>query len=175
MGRYASREAEVDSLLRAARLIDLYSVVRNGLRAGVESYSIKKLEPLYGYVRSVSLTDANRALFKVEAHLELDDSEFISDDDLAAVAGYNRNDCLSTRALRDWLEDCRRSLIAEGIDVPRPEPKPGEASEKLAERQERINALAARLTECVPADPAERTAEQHARWLLHCARSLVEF
>jgi hypothetical protein len=57
----------------------------------------------------------------VEAHLELDDSEFISDDDPAAVAGYNRDDCLSTRALRDSLEHCRRSLIAEGVDIPRPE------------------------------------------------------
>jgi uncharacterized protein len=118
MGRYASREAELDSLLRAERFVDLYNVVRNGLRAGVESYSIKKLESLYGYTRRVSLTDANRALFKVEAHLELDDSEFISDDDLSAVAGYNKDECLSTRALRDSLEDCRRSLIDEGIDVP---------------------------------------------------------
>jgi hypothetical protein len=57
----------------------------------------------------------------VEAHLELDDSEFISDDDPAAVAGYNRDDCRSTRALRDPLEHCRRSLIAEGVDIPRPE------------------------------------------------------
>ena len=166
MGRYATREAELDSLLRAERFVDLYSVVRNGLRAGVESYSIKKLEPLYGYARNVSLTDANRALFKVEAHLELDDSEFISDDDLAAVAGYNRDDCLSTRALRDWLEECRLSLIAEGVDVPRPKPEPGEAPERLAERQQRIDALAARLTKDVPADPSERTPEQHARWLL---------
>ena len=166
MGRYASREAELDSLLRAERFVDLYSVVRNGLRAGVESYSIKKLEPLYGYARSVSLTDANRALFKVEAHLELDDSEFITDDDLAAVAGYNRDDCLSTRALRDWLEECRSNLIAAGVDVPRPEPKSGEASEGVTERQQRIDALAARLTEGVPADPVERTPGQHARWLL---------
>jgi uncharacterized protein len=166
MGRYATREAELDSLLRAERFVDLYSVVRNGLRAGVESYSIKKLEPLYGYARRVSLTDANRALFKVEAHLELDDSEFISDDDLAAVAGYNGDDCLSTRALRDWLEDCRRSLTAEGVDVPRPEPKPGDAPERLTERQQRIDVLAVRLMEDVPADPVERTPEQHARWLL---------
>ena len=121
MGRYLSREAELDTLLRAERFVDLYSVVRNGLRAGVESYSIKKLEALYDYARTVSLTDANRGLFKVEAHLELDDFEFISDDDLAAVAGYNRDDCLSTRALRDWLEKCRRSLIVEGADIPRPD------------------------------------------------------
>ncbi len=33
----------------ASVLIDLYSVVRNGLRASLESYSIKKLEALYGF------------------------------------------------------------------------------------------------------------------------------
>jgi uncharacterized protein len=46
MGRYASREEEIDFLLRSKCFVDLYSVVRNGLRASVESYSIKKLEPV---------------------------------------------------------------------------------------------------------------------------------
>ena len=51
MGRYASREEEIDFLLRSKRFVDLYGVVRNALRASVESYSIKKLEPLYGFAR----------------------------------------------------------------------------------------------------------------------------
>ena len=41
----------MDRLLRGEVLVDLYRVVRQGLRAGVESYSIKKLEPLYGLDR----------------------------------------------------------------------------------------------------------------------------
>ena len=49
MGRYGTREEEVDRLMRGDILVDLFSVVRQGLRVGVESYSIKKLEPLYGY------------------------------------------------------------------------------------------------------------------------------
>jgi uncharacterized protein len=166
MGRYASREDEMDSLLRGERFVDLYGVVRSGLIASVESYSIKKLEPLYGFVRETPLLDANRALFRVQAHLELDDDEFVGDDDLAAVAGYNKDDCLSTRGLRNWLEEQRGSQIARGINIPRPEPKPGEAPERLAERRQRIDALGARLSDGVPADPVERTPEQHARWLL---------
>jgi predicted RecB family nuclease len=47
MGRYATREDELDRMLRAGLFIDLYAVVRHGIRASVESYSIKKLEPLY--------------------------------------------------------------------------------------------------------------------------------
>lgn len=43
MGRYASREEEIDQLLRNLVFVDLYSVIRNALRASVESYSIKRL------------------------------------------------------------------------------------------------------------------------------------
>ena len=32
MGRYASREEEIDFLLRSKRFVDLYGVVRSGLR-----------------------------------------------------------------------------------------------------------------------------------------------
>lgn len=37
MGRYATREEEIDRFLRSRILVDLYSVVRNGLRASLES------------------------------------------------------------------------------------------------------------------------------------------
>src|SRR6202012_1634455 len=104
MGRYGTREEEIDWLLRGKRLIDLYSVVRNGLRASLESYSIKKLEALYGFDRTVSLLDANKALAKVEAGLELGDLELVGAAERSLVAGYNKDDCLSTAALRDWLE-----------------------------------------------------------------------
>ena len=53
MGRYATREDEVDELFRLGVFVDLYRVVRQGLQAGVESYSIKRLESLCGYSRVV--------------------------------------------------------------------------------------------------------------------------
>ena len=81
MGRYATRENEIDRMLRAGLFVDLYAVVRHGIRASVESYSIKKLEPLYGFSRAVPLTDANGAMVKVQACLELDDLENIRDED----------------------------------------------------------------------------------------------
>ena len=111
MGRYASREQEIDWLLRSDRFVDLFSVVRNGLMASVESYSIKRLEPLYGFMRGTPLPEANSALAKLQACLELGDFEFIDESDRGVVAGYNRDDCLSTLALRDWLEERRASLI----------------------------------------------------------------
>src|SRR5947208_15272989 len=62
MGRFAKREKDIDSLLRAGRFVDLYAVVRQGVRAGVERYSIKPLEPLYAFTRGVPLLDAYRSL-----------------------------------------------------------------------------------------------------------------
>ena len=57
-------------------------------------------------------------------------------------------------------------MIESGREVPRPVIPPGAPSEKLDDRQRKVNALRALLTEGVPADVAEQTDEQHARWLL---------
>jgi uncharacterized protein len=166
MGRYASREEEVDTLLRSGRFVDLYGVVRGGIRASVESYSIKKIEPLYGFSRATALVDANRSLARLEAHLELEDAEFVNEADLDTVALYNRDDCLSAARLRDWLEERRASLIEKGRDIPRPGIPNGEPSEKLGDRQRRIAELIERLTADVPVDAEQRTLEEHGRWLL---------
>lgn len=166
MGRYATRESEIDDFLRGHVLVDLYAVVRNALRAGVESYSIKKLEPLYGYVRNTDLPDANLALASLQAGLELGDIEAVSAEDRATVQSYNEDDCISTMALRDWLEEQRQELIASGTDVPRPDPSNQQVSEELTERQEAIQALIERLTGDISADIEERSAEQQGRWVL---------
>jgi uncharacterized protein len=62
LGRYATREEEIDQMLRAHLFVDLYGVVRQGLRASVESYSIKKLEPFYDFTRATDLQNARLAL-----------------------------------------------------------------------------------------------------------------
>jgi len=166
MGRYATRENEIDELLRGGVFVDLYAVIRHGIRAGVESYSIKQLEPLYGFDRAVPLTDAGKTLAKVQACLELGDLAGIKDEDRNAVQGYNRDDCLSNWKLRDWLEDVRAGLIKSGTAIDRPAPKSGDATPDITAWQQKIAELVERLTHDVPADPAERTAEQHAKWLL---------
>lgn len=166
MGRFASREEEVDRLLRSQVFVDLYGVVKQSLRASVESYSIKRLEPLYAFERTVPLHAANHALAKVQACLELGDAATISDDDRGVVTAYNRDDCVSTLHLRDWLEDRRSELLASGADVPRPEPVDGAAPESVAAWLALITPVMDRLLDGVPADPEDRSAEQHGRWLL---------
>ncbi len=166
MGRYATREEEIDRMLRAKLFVDLYEVVRHGIRAGVESYSIKRLEPFYAFERETVLADATAALANLQANLELDDIPSIADETKAVVRAYNKDDCRSAAGLRDWLETLRAELIAAGTDVPRPEPGDGAPNEKITDWLIKINGLIEQLTADIPADPEERDEEQQARWIL---------
>ena len=166
MGRYASREDEIDQLLRAEVFVDLYSIIRSSIRAGVESYSIKKLEPIFGYEREKPMNEANLALAKLQADLELGRPEEVSPDIMVEVQAYNKDDCYSTLVLRDWLEKIRAEQIQDGISIERPELVDSEISEKLTEWIERVNDLVKRLTENLPEDYENWTEENRANWIL---------
>ena len=166
MGRHATRVEKVDELLRGGHFIDLLEVVRQGLIAGVESYSIKKLEPLYGFVREVPLETARFGLRQMERGLETGIAEMpaaVRD----VVAGYNQDDCVSTLRLRDWLEGLRAAAIeGGGADLPRPVPEESKPSKAVSERALRVEARRAELLVGVPKEKADRNEEQQARWLL---------
>jgi len=166
MGRYATRENEVDNLLRGLVLVDLLSVTKNTIRASVESYSLKQLEAFCGYERKVSLHDANVALTQVTAGLELNNIGSISDEAKSIVEEYNADDCYATLKLRDWLEDLRNQKLSEGAPITRPAPKYDEPSEELTAQQKRIQELIEILVQDVPVDAAEQNSEQTALWLL---------
>ena len=144
-GRYATREREIDRLLRARCFVDLYAVVRQGVRVGVERYSIKNLEPLYAFGRAIDLRDASRALRTMEQALELDQMAIATPEIRATIEGYNREDCVSALRLRDWLERRRADLIANGHAIERPPLDPGDASPELDEKARAVEALRARL------------------------------
>jgi AAA domain/RNase_H superfamily len=164
-GRYGTRGDEIDQMLRAHLFVDLYSVVKNGIRASVESYSIKRLEPLYNYARAIELANANVALSRLQAALELNDLDRITKDTRDVVEGYNRDDCLSTHGLRNWLERVRTNLIENGESIERPPPGDGAPSEAISEWQIRIADLIHRITADILADPKLRSQEQQARWV----------
>ena len=166
MGRYATRQDEIDQMLRAGLFVDLYQVVRRGVRAGVESYSIKRLEPFHGFERQKALADANAALANLQATLELDDAPSVPDEVKATVLAYNKDDCLSASGLRQWLETLRGALVAAGTDVRRPQPGEPDPNERITDWQIKIAALVDKLTADVPVDPEEREEEQQARWVL---------
>mgnify|MGYP006174685481 CR=1 FL=1 len=88
---------------------------------------------------------------------------------LERIERYNRDDVVSTARLRDWLEARRDELAGlVGEPVPRPAPRVAELPADLTATQARVQALVARLADpaVVPTDIAERSPEQHARWLL---------
>ncbi|MBW3613526.1 MAG: TM0106 family RecB-like putative nuclease [Chloroflexi bacterium] len=167
MGRHATRESDVDELLRGGVLVDLFRAVRQGLRASIESYSIKKLEPMYGFTREIDLRDAGSSIVAFEQWLELGEGERPTSDILARIEGYNRDDVVSNARLRDWLETLRTELAAAtGQEVPRPAPRAAEADPDLSESDERVARLAERLTAGIEPDPERRSPEERARWLL---------
>ncbi|HEY7841632.1 MAG TPA: TM0106 family RecB-like putative nuclease [Gammaproteobacteria bacterium] len=164
-GKYATRERELDTILRAELFVDLYTRVKHALRASVESYSIKELEQFYGFVRKQDLREATASRRAVEWAIELRQPiRGVADlaPHIEAVQRYNREDCVSAEKLRDWLEQLRRE---QGIDLPRPPLMSGEASEQLEETAEETQRVMRKLLEGVPVDPEERDAEQQARWL----------
>ena len=167
-GRHNTREEEVDRLLRGRVFVDLYRAVRQGIRASVESYSIKHLEPLYGFKREVDLREAGQSIVEFETWLELDneDSSGQRDELRRAIQEYNRDDCLSTRQLRGFLEDQRSRLQEDlGLELPRPEPpRPEETGD--SEQQQQVNRLVEKLLAVLPAEISQMDSDQHATWLL---------
>ncbi len=163
-GRYGTREGDVDRLLRGGVFVDLYRAVRQGIRASVESYSIKKLEPLYNFEREVALRDAATSIVDFETWLELGQGGERSDL-LVQIQGYNRDDCMSTLQLRDWLEQQRSVLAVELGDLPRPRmPEPEETED--SEAQQAVQVLADALTDGLPDEAGDWSYDERGRWLL---------
>lgn len=166
-GRHATRADALDRLLRAGRFIDLHAVVRQSLRAGVESYSIKQLEQYYGYRREADLGGVARSLHLVELALESEDAAAITPGLRLAVETYNADDCRSTEALRDWLEGpVRAKALARGDTLTRPEPSDGAPNDDTREVDAAVEALRARLLLGIDGDPSAPTHPQHTRWML---------
>lgn len=163
MGRYATREEELDRLLRGRVFVDLYRVVRQALVIGSESYSLKKLEPLYMAGRTDEIADAASSIVAYERWLNTADPSILDE-----LERYNRTDCESTWRLRDWLEDRRSDAEAEyRSPVPRP-PMPEETPpEGVAAHSTEVSELVDRLTAGISEPPdASSPPELRSRWLL---------
>ncbi|HXJ44297.1 MAG TPA: TM0106 family RecB-like putative nuclease, partial [Bryobacteraceae bacterium] len=166
MGRYATREDEIDRLLRGQRLVDVHTVVKRSVRASVEEYSLKALEAFHPFTRKVPLDLARQAMRNLQHRLELGELIEPNEAVLGTVAGYNADDCLSTESLRDWMERERSALLERGVEMPRPAATEDAPSEALSERRQFTEELTSKLRAGVPAEVGSRTAEEAARWLL---------
>ncbi len=165
-GRHATREEEVDLLLRGERFVDLYTVARQAVRASVESYSLKELEPFFDFRRQVDLRVASQHLRAVELALELGAPDTIPPEYRRIVQAYNEDDCLAALYLRDWLESRRQELVDAGQMLSRPELKSGDPSKELDEALTKTRDLAAALLAGLPMHCTDRSSEQQAQWIM---------
>ncbi len=132
MARYGTREAEVDDLLRRKVLVDLYTVVRQALRLGTESYSLKAVEAMYAFEREAEVTEAGGSILAYQEYLSSRDAS-----KLEAIADYNADDCRSTLGLRDWLLAERGNVAYQDAAPPSPPSAQQLARHAEVERLER--------------------------------------
>lgn len=139
MGLHATREEEIDELLRREVLVDLLQVVRQSLRAGVPSYSLKAIEKPF-FIRVADVGSGNEAVIEFERWLDDHRPER-----LAAIEAYNEEDCRATLELRDWLLERRLDAMREqGVEIPfrarpeRPGPEPDETADETARLREEL-------------------------------------
>lgn len=165
-GRYASREDELDQMLRAGLFVDLHAILKQTLRASVERYSLKDLEIFFDFKRKTDLRDASKCLRILECALEMNDAANVPPEIKETIQNYNFEDCVSTLALRNWLEKIRTELIKSGKEILRPVPQSPEPSEAVDERRKRVLPLMQRLLTGIPVDRTEQTAEQYAKYLM---------
>lgn len=122
MSLHGTREAEVDNLLRTQKMVDLYKVVREGIRVSEPRYSIKNIEHFYLEKRSGEVTDAGASIVYYERWKETGDPQLLID-----IEAYNFDDVRSTYELRQWLLTLRPAELLwanadrGGVDATVPE------------------------------------------------------
>ena len=170
--RHRTREREVDRLLREHVLVDLYPIVRHALLAGVEAYTLKHLEALHGFERRSNLREAARAMQLYGWWLETGEAPLPLERLRSSIEEYNRDDCFSTLALRNWLESLRPEFEKlQGRAARRPSTDAINDAEE-PDKQHASAQLAADLLRGLADDPAFDDHQQAARRLM---ASLLEW
>ena len=163
MGRFASHETDIDDFLRQDVFVDLYRVVLQSVWISQPSYSIKKVEALYGWRRATLTQGGDDSIVMFENWIASQDPALLED-----IRAYNEDDCRSTHALREWLLRLRARFEAtQGISLPWLQPRAATPPAETIERDE----LTAALLDGLPAPDslAELRATDErlrARWLL---------
>jgi len=172
MGRYGLREAEVDTLLRHEVFVDLYAVVRHGVRVGQPHYSIKNLERLYRPVRAGEVTSAVDSIAAYERWLASGEAkDWTASPLLQAIRAYNQDDCESTWQLACWLREHQREAGIAWIPKQATPQEVAEEPDPLADPTF-PQALAQTLLAEIPPAPQRHTARWQTQELLG---QMVEF
>jgi predicted RecB family nuclease len=139
MGQYGTRETELDDLLRRGVFVDLFKVVRGGLRISRPGYGLKEVETFLDFRREAEISEGGASIVAFEDWMVTRDQKILD-----AIAAYNREDCIATRRLRDWLLERQREALDAFGPFPVAEPKePKPLPERKADRAALREALLA--------------------------------
>jgi uncharacterized protein len=126
--RHDTRQDEVDELLRNGVFVDLYQIVRHGLRIGEDSYSIKTVERLYRPKRTTEVVTAVDSIVQYARWLESKQArDWKSSTILKGIRDYNEDDCKSTAELLKWLRKVageHKIAAARSVSVSAPSTPP---------------------------------------------------
>lgn len=159
MTQHGTKEFELDTLLRQRKFVDLYKVVREGIRISEESYSIKSVEKLYMAKRATEVTQGGASIVYYERWKETGEQKLLD-----AIAEYNEDDVKSTFLLREWLIANRSPELpwwkADSDNLPTDvDSAPQNAYEQ------RISNYREQLVNDLPPDDNDRTEDQRFREL----------
>ncbi len=104
----ARHNTALDSVKRllGGVLVDLYPIVMKGVRIGLPSYSLKALEALYFEPgERTGIAGGGESVVAFSDYLAAKRQDLDAESTLLreSIMHYNRVDCYSTEALRDWL------------------------------------------------------------------------
>src|SRR5436190_2559938 len=175
MGRHATREVEVDALLRAEVFVDLLPVVRQGIRVGTPRYSLKDVERLFRPRREGDVASGAESIVAYHAWRESGEpGDPAGSPRLRQIRDYNEEDCESTRLLTEWLWARQKEQGIAWLPAKHGTEDPAAASQVPEDDQEAA-ALAAELLAEIPSDPAMR-ARAADRWRVQeVLAQLLEF
>jgi predicted RecB family nuclease len=91
-------EQALTEMVDTGMFIDLYTVVRNAVQVGTESYGLKYTERLAGYERNHEIEGGSGAVVEYEQYMVTADGSILD-----RIAAYNEDDVRATLALRGWL------------------------------------------------------------------------
>ncbi len=157
MSLHGTREAEVDNLLRQGKLIDLYKVVKEGIRVSEPRYSIKNIEHFYMQARGGEVKTAGASIVYYEQWKETQDPKLLQD-----IADYNLDDVRSTYELREWLLSLRPIGMA-WANQPSSIAQQSTASIPVAlnEAEQRLIPYRQRMVDPLPQDRVQWTADHY--------------
>ena len=90
---HATREDEVDDLLRDGALVDLYRVVRQGVRISKPSYSLKKVEDFYWTSATPTVKEAGGSIVAYERWIDQGEDEALEEIERLQPRGLRTRRC----------------------------------------------------------------------------------